>query len=145
MALIGFAGAAVTPLVTFFAYLMYHGRHPLDAYSIETLLSETGVYMDASDRNASLRRACRLDVQSGVRGKYHEKSADSTRPQKFASRCEASRASPLDTGSVGMDMAACRLPRTGGNALRIYPRRFLRRISVSLSMRVFFFFFLPSR
>ena len=45
MALIGFAGSAVTPLVTFFAYLMYHGRHPLDAYSVETLLNETGVYM----------------------------------------------------------------------------------------------------
>jgi bacitracin transport system permease protein len=45
MVLIGFSGSAVTPLVTFLAYAMYHGNHPLDAYSIETLLNETGVYM----------------------------------------------------------------------------------------------------
>lgn len=45
MAFVGFAGAAVTPLVTFTGYMLYRNKHPGEIYSMETLLSETSLYM----------------------------------------------------------------------------------------------------
>lgn len=45
MSLIGFAGAAVTPVVTFTGYMLYRERDHASAYSVETLLSETSLYM----------------------------------------------------------------------------------------------------
>jgi bacitracin transport system permease protein len=42
---VSFAGAAVTPFVTFTGYLLYGNRHPEEIVTVERLLSETSLYM----------------------------------------------------------------------------------------------------